>query len=115
MTQAVGYGIAAVAGCTLWILAMTVGDRNEAWDSPVYWTISYPLAIVIAGAIAWRIPERPWRWGLAIMFSQAIVLAITSGDFSLLPLGLVMFAVLAIPPIALGYVTSGIRVRTRTG
>lgn len=115
MAQAVGYGVAAVAGCVLWILAVTIGDRDEAWDSPVYWTVSYPLAIVIAGAIAWRLPEKPWRWGAAIMFSQAAVLAITSGGFGLLPLGLVLFAFLAIPPIALGYVTSGIRRRTLAG
>lgn len=115
LTQAYGYSTAIIAGCVLWLLAMALGDRTEAWDSPVYWTVSYPLAIVITGYIAWRIPEQPWRWGLAIMFSQAVVLAFTAADFSLLPLGLVLFGVLAIPPIALGYVTSGIRLRSRPG
>lgn len=109
------YGIAIVTGCALWILAAVFGGRTEAWDSPFYWSLSYPLAIAAAGAIAWRVPEKPWRWGLAIMFAQAVVLVLTAGDYSLLPLGLVMFGLLALPAIALGYVCARIRLGMRAG
>lgn len=94
---ATAYTIAALGGSLLWLLGMWLGGRQEAWDSPLYWTVCYPLALVFAAAIGWHVPERAWRWGLAIMLAQAVVLAATAGDFNLLPLGLMLFAVLALP------------------
>lgn len=107
----VAYSIAIVGGALLWLLTMALSGRTEAWDSTLYWTVAYPLAIVLAGALGYQAPERPWRWGLAVMLVQAVVLALTASGFGLLPLGLVMFAVLALP--AIWAATLGARIRLR--
>jgi hypothetical protein len=68
---------------------MAISSRNEAWDSPLYWSITYPLCIALTGLLAYIEPARPWRWALAVMLVQPVVMVLTSGSsFSLLPLGL---------------------------
>jgi len=95
----------------LWLVTTTVSGRNEAWDSPLYWTVAYPLAIALAGSLGYSAPNKPWRWALAVMLVQAVALAITASGFGLLPLGLIVFAVLALPPIGVALIMAGIRNR----
>lgn len=92
------YGIALGGGASLWLGTMALTGRREAWDSSLYWSLTYPLCIALAGALAYAEPERPWRWALAVMLVQPAVMTLTSGgSFALLPLGLILFAVLALP------------------
>jgi hypothetical protein len=94
------YGVAAGGGALLWLATMAASGRSEAWDSALYWSVAYPLCIGLAAALAYAAPERPWRWALAIMLVQPVMLILTSGNsFGLLPLGLILFGVLALPVI----------------
>lgn len=93
---------ALVAGAVLWVATTTLTGRREAWDAPAYWTVTYPLGLLVAGLLGWLAPDRAWRWGLALMVAQAITMAILSREFGLLPLGLIMFGVLAVPLILVG-------------
>lgn len=111
VTTKVAYSIAIGGGALLWLLTMALGGRAEAWDSPLYWSLSYPLAVLAAGMLGYRVPDRPWRWGLAIMLVQAVVLALTASGFGLLPLGLIVFGMLALP--AIGAASLGARLRLR--
>ena len=86
-----------------------LSGRREAWDSGLYWTLAYPLGLVIAGVLAHLGPERSWRWGLALMWAQAATLTLTAADFSLLPLGLILFGVLAVPPMIVAMVVGNRR------
>lgn len=96
----------------LWLGTAVVSGRSEAWDSPVYWLITYPLCLLLTGVLAYLEPVRPWRWALAVMLVQPIAMLLTSGSsLSLLPLGLVMFAILALPPIAVARVVAWLRLR----
>ncbi|HNR91347.1 MAG TPA: hypothetical protein PKO41_02870 [Dokdonella sp.] len=83
----------------LWIVTAAISRRVEAWDSPLYWMLAYPFSIALAGWLGAQVPEKPWRWGLGVMLAQAGVLAVSSGSFGLLPLGMIVFSVLALPPI----------------
>jgi hypothetical protein len=94
------YVIAAISGAVLWQLAAMLGGRREAWDSSLYWVASYPLGMAVAGVIGYLHPDRAWRWGLTLMLAQAVVLALAAASFGLLPLGLIMFAVLGLPVMA---------------
>ena len=47
-----------------------------------------------------------WRWGLAIMLAQAVTLAVTALDFSMLPFGLIVFSILALPLIGTAVLTA---------
>ena len=86
-------------GVVVWLTASALGGRREAWDSPLYWTLAYPIGIVLAAAIGFLAPQSPWRWVLALMLAQAVTLAVMSNSFGLLPLGLVLFGILAVPPM----------------
>ena len=106
------YVIAIIGGISLWLLTSLISGRAEAWDAPMYWTVTYPLAILLAGVLGYRAPWRAWRWGLVVMLVQAPVLMLTSGSsMNLLPLGLALFAILSLPAIAAA--TFGAKTRGR--
>jgi hypothetical protein len=108
------YYVALATGALLWLGTAIVSGRNEAWDSPLYWSITYPLCLLSAGALAYVEPVRPWRWPLALMLVQPIVMLVTSGSsLSLLPLGLVMFGILALPPILVARAVAWLALRRR--
>jgi hypothetical protein len=94
------YLVAVSGGAILWVLTAFLSGRREAWDSSAYWMVTYPLCLALSGWLAYREPVRPWRWALATMLVQPVVMVVTSGgSFGLLPLGLVFFAILALPAI----------------
>lgn len=106
------YYIAATAGALLWLGTMAVSGRNEAWDSPLYWSVAYPLCLLFAGVFGYVEPARPWRFALALMLVQPVVMILTSGSsFSLLPLGVIMFAILALPAIIVARISAWLRLR----
>src|SRR5688572_7660593 len=43
------YAIAIIGGALLWLAATLISGKREAWDSSLYWTVAYPLSIVLAG------------------------------------------------------------------
>ena len=102
--------IAAGAGIASWEIVRQLGARREAWDDPLYWQIGFPLLIVAAFALGavWR--ERPWRWGALMIATQAVwslgFAFLQDGIPNLLPLGLMLFALLALPCIAASYLGS---------
>jgi hypothetical protein len=109
------YAVALAAGSLLWLGAMAASGRNEAWDSPLYWQVAYPLCLASAAALAYRAPLRPWRWALALMLVQPVVMTLTSGSsFALLPLGLILFVLLALPAILAARFGAWLRLRRET-
>jgi len=103
--------VATVSGAVLWLATTAVSGRREAWDSSLYWAVAYPVGIVIAAGLGYLAPDRPWRWALALMLVQALTLASATSSFGLLPLGLIMFAVLALPPMGVAVLVAGVRRR----
>lgn len=93
------YVAAAVSGIALWTAATVVSGRTEAWDSALYWVAAYPAGIVVSFALGYLAPERPWRWAMTLMWCQAATLAVLASSFGLLPLGLILFGVLGLPPV----------------
>lgn len=105
------YIMAIAGGAILWLVTAMMSVKTEAWDASSYWTVAYPLAIILAGWLGYWFPEKPWRWGLAIMYAQAGVLLISASGFSLLPLGLILFGVLALPAMGFAQVIASFRLR----
>jgi len=108
-TTAIALVSAIVLGLALWTAAALLGHRAEPWDAPSYWTIAYPAAAILAGALGFAFPQRPWRWALVLMFMQLPVMIAGGSDFSLLPMGLILMAALALPGIGLAYLCAGAR------
>lgn len=108
----IAYAAAASGGVILWLGTAAISGRAEAWDSGLYWMAAYPLSIALAGGLGYFWPEKPWRWGLTVMLVQALTLAFAASSFGLLPLGLMLFAVLALPAILVARRAAGFRLRS---
>jgi peptidoglycan/LPS O-acetylase OafA/YrhL len=103
----VPFAVAILAGVLSWDLVRLLGDRAEAWDDPIYWQLGFPLMLFTALLLGAACRERPWRWVAAMVGAQAawaLLLSIIAGGApNLLPLGLLMFALIAVPCLAAAY------------
>jgi peptidoglycan/LPS O-acetylase OafA/YrhL len=98
--------IAIVAGVLSWDLVRLLGERREAWDDPDYWLVAFPLMLFTAFLLGLAFRDRPWRWVAAMLGAQAawaLLLSVIADEASLFPLGLLMFALLAVPCLAAAY------------
>ncbi|MFO7478196.1 MAG: hypothetical protein R6X03_07625 [Methyloceanibacter sp.] len=99
--------LAIFAGAANWQYTREVTGGREPWDVPLYWQVSYPTLLLAAFllGLAWR--DRPWRWAVLLMAGQAswaLIAAISQdGIPTLLPLGLIVFAVLTVPCVIAAY------------
>jgi hypothetical protein len=107
------YAIAFVAGTILWFATSAVSGRREPWDASLYWTVAYPIAIALSGILGYVFPQQPWRWAAVVIFSQVIAMIVGGSGFGLLPLGMVLLTVLALP--AVGLASLGAWLRRRGG
>jgi hypothetical protein len=103
------YALSLAFSSALWVATALLSGRREPWDWSGYWTVSYPIAIAMAGVLGFAFPDRPWRWALAVMLTQAIVMIAGGSGLGLLPLGLVLLAVLALPAIGLAQLAARLR------
>jgi hypothetical protein len=106
---AIAYTAALLAGTVLWSVTAALAGRREPWDWAGYWTVAYPLALLLAAVLGYAFPTRPWRWAVALMFTQAAVMAAHGAGLSLLPLGLALLAILALPAVVLARLGARLR------
>jgi hypothetical protein len=110
--------LAFVIGAADWELVRTLGTRRDAWDDPLDWQLGYPLLLVAAFGLGFVWRERPWRWAVWLIAGQvtwSLFLALSQdGIPNLLPLGFVMFALLAIPLVLPAYAGRWLGERTLT-
>ena len=106
--------IAAVAGMALWFLAGFLTGVREPWDSSAYWLLVYPIAIAGCAFLGYRFPERPWRWPLVLFEAQFLGMCLRNGELgNLWPMGLALFAAIAIPGILGAKFAARLRERAR--
>jgi hypothetical protein len=104
-----------VAGGLIWGWVAAADERTEVWDAPQFWTLAYPLALAACCILGFAWPERPWRWAivvfvmlLAVMLGQATA---AGSSLSILPSGLIVLAVLALPGAAIASFAGWVRRR----
>ena len=90
---------AAAGGALIWVLISTASGKKEAWDSDLYFSVGMPAVCLLAALLGFLEPKRTWRWGAAPLAGQFLAMLLMVGPGNLLPLGLIVFGVLAIPPI----------------
>lgn len=120
LDQAGSAGAAAAAavaiGAALWLAAAALAGKREAWDAAVYWVVAYPAALLACLGLGYRFPQRCWRWPLLLFEAQAVAMAVRNGELgSLLPLGLALFALLALPGLWLARLGARRRGRNAQG
>jgi hypothetical protein len=101
--------VAALTGIGVWCGISVVSGEPEAWDSPLYWRLGYPLLLALGCALAWRF-RRHWSgMAFALMLAQLLPLVIVGlvlgRSFALLPIGVALFSLLSLPLlVAMGLV-----------
>ncbi len=88
-------GIAAGAGAAGWVVVGRVAHRREAWDSAIYFSALLPALAVLVAVLGFLSPRGAWRWAVLPFAAQAVVMMAQNRDWSLLPLGLLLFAFFA--------------------
>jgi hypothetical protein len=87
------WAIAALAGGAGWLVISKLTGKREAWDSDLYFSWFLPSIWLIIAVLAYYVPERAWRWAFIPFGAQAVVAFVQNPTASLLPLGLMVFAV----------------------
>lgn len=95
----IGWPLTLGIGLALWSVTAWLAGGREPWDTSIYWTGAYPLALIAAAALGFAFPERSWRWALGLMLAQLPVMLAGGSGFGLLPLGLVLLGVLSLPAV----------------
>ena len=110
-TAASGTLVSAVIGIAYWTAVSGLLKGGEPWDAAAYWTVVYPVALLISILLgAWR-PKLAWLWGAIIVFAQVPVVIAVSGIGPLLLAGLVYAAVLSLPAMLVAWLGGVIRSR----
>jgi hypothetical protein len=90
-----------------------LSGRREAWDSPLYWTLGLPIAIVLSALAGFISERRDWLWTAAVVPSQVTTMMVMSGDIggglALWPLMVVLSSMLSAPFVGASYVGSWFR------
>jgi hypothetical protein len=94
-----GWPLSMASGAALWSAIAMLGERREPWDAASFWSVGYPLSLVLVAAIGALFPQRTWRWAAAVMFAQVPVMVARGADYTLLPLGMIMLAILTLPAL----------------
>ena len=105
----------SVVGALIWGWVAVRGGRAEPWDAPEFWSSGYPAALLACAALGFVFPDRAWRWGLVVFAMLGVVMAggavrVGSG-LSMLPPGLVLLGILALPGIGLAALAGRVRHR----
>jgi len=92
--------LAAVVGVALWFVTSWLTGKREPWDASAYWAGAYPLAILACALLGYAYPERPARGALVLFESQFVAMCVRNGEVgNLWPLGIALFAVIAVPGV----------------
>lgn len=111
-----GRTVAAVAvtlktGLLFWWLVAWRSGGGEPWDADGFWTLVYPLALVISGVLGGVFAFRAWLWGPLVMLMQVPIVVVVSGIGPLLAAGIVYAAVLSVPAALVSWATGAARRR----
>ncbi len=106
------YLAAAVCGALIWIFIALASGRKEAWDSGLYFSIGIPAVCLVSMAFAFVEPNCSWRWGILPLVGQFVWMLVSAGPGNLLPLGVIVFGVLSVPPIVAARIGAFIATKT---
>ena len=106
-------GAAIATGILLELGVYALSGRREAWDSPAFWTIGFPVAVLASAALGLLARRRDWLWTFLIVPAQVTTMMMRNGEIGALwPLTAALSAVLSTPFVGAAFIASRFR---RTG
>ena len=89
--------VCAGVGAAVWLIPWVLLGGKEAWDHWTYFVLSIPAMSIVAAYAGFRARFGWWRWPLSLALAQFAAALLLGGFGNLLPLGIVVFVVLAVP------------------
>lgn len=86
-----------LCGLIVYLAIVLMTGRNEAWDDASYYVLGIPLMCIVAFAIGYRFPVKPWRWALWMAAGQAVGALLNGSSLSLLPFAIIFMVIISIP------------------
>lgn len=83
-----------------WQFLCLLSGRNEPWDAPLYWTVAYPVSMLLAAMAGWVLKRKGWMAGFVVTLVQLPIMMINAGTGPLWVVGLIYLCVMAIPVAA---------------
>jgi hypothetical protein len=104
--MALGTVLSFFTGAGIWyVIGFVTGTATNPAGPPLpFLLLNYSLIIVVAPALfGFFLPKRAWQWGIYIVVGQLVFgIATSPGDLTQLPLGIIVYMVLAIPAVLTG-------------
>ncbi|TCP83619.1 hypothetical protein C8J42_1181 [Sphingomonas sp. PP-CE-1A-559] len=97
-----------------WSFACWVTGTNEPWDADAYWRSWYPASLCLAGIAGLMFKGRGWMAGAILTFAQLPVMWMNTATGPLLPAGLMVLCLLAMPAVAISASSGWLAVRLRS-
>ena len=86
-------------GTTLWIVAGFIDGVGEPWDGRNFWTF-YVTALALAAMLGAFAERLAWLAGAYVIFAMLPVMLFATGVGSLIVLGVILLAFMALPAMA---------------
>lgn len=102
------FASSALTGLVVCLAIVIATGSNEAWDSPVYFTVGIPLMCLSVFTISYLFPERAWRWTVTMAVGQFAAALLGGSSLSLWPLALISMTILSLPQLITGFIASGV-------
>ena len=107
-------GISLAIGAVAQALSQVLSQSDATLQAWIWLLASYPTMIVASGILGYLAPLRPVTWACLIVAGDFLVGMLTTSNLNMLPIGIVLYLVLAIPCIASAWIAAFVR-RRRDG
>ena len=94
-----------------WFTVNRLSETNEPWDAASYWSVSYPLSMLVTGVAAFLLRRHYWVAGALTTMAQIPVMLLDSGAGPLWLIGFGLLGVLALPAMIVAELSGRMRDR----
>lgn len=103
--------VALLIGMAWWQAVSRWSGVAEPWDAPLYWSVGYPGALVMAALLGAKWLRHGWVLGAVVVLAQLPVVIVASSVGPLFAAGVIYAAVLAVPAMMAAAIAGWIRAR----
>jgi len=104
--NAVPFAGSMLGGFLVCLIISIATGRKEAWDAGAYFSLGIPVMCAVIFGIAYRFPNRAWRWTLSMAVGQAAAIASAGNSLSLWPFSILAMTILSLPQLVAGWLAS---------
>jgi hypothetical protein len=103
-----------IVGTVYWQLFCQMTGALEPWDAPIYWSVGYPVSLVLSAIIGRFLGADGWLGGALVTLVQFPLMWLNNGIGPLWGVGLIFLIGLAIPCAAISALTGRFSMLGRT-